>query len=310
MVTGYPWLLVSGFGVHIKSTQKKLIIQKKKGVEEYPLESVKNLLVMGGHTISSSTIVNLVKNGAFISFFEPDGNPIGIIRPFGDRSDTEILRIQQAIPRHRYAITLAQTAIKSRLFAIQYIQENQNIHLFYEGEQEFLHKAQEELQYLIKLDEIQRLHRLTSDMYYEIMSRNTPPDFGFRRRTIRPQSDPINAMLSFGYAMLFGNCCVSLIGARLDPDFGLIYEGKGCLVQDLIDPLKAAMIDSVVFQMARNSLSTLDYELTPNRCILSDELTHQLIGLFHSSINTEKIDELVFSFYQAITNNGEFRVRY
>jgi CRISP-associated protein Cas1 len=310
MVTEYPWLLVSGFGVHIKSTQKKLIIQKKKGVEEYPLESVKNLLIMGGHTISSSTIVNLVKNGAFISFFEPDGNPIGIIRPFGDRSDTEIFRIQQVIPRHRYAITLAQTAIKSRLFAIQYIQENQNIHLFYEGEQEFLHKAQEELQYLIKLDEIQRLHRLTSDMYYEIMSRNTPPDFGFRRRTIRPQSDPINAMLSFGYAMLFGNCCVSLIGARLDPDFGLIYEGKGCLVQDLIDPLKAAMIDSVVFQMARNSLSTVDYELTPNRCILSDELTQQLIGLFHSSINTEKIDELVFSFSQAITNNGEFRVRY
>ncbi len=294
MVTDYPWLLVSGFGVHIKSTQKKLIIQKKKGVEEYPLESVKNLLVMGGHTISSSTIVNLVKNGAFISFFEPDGNPIGIIRPFGDRSDTEIYRIQQAIPRHRYAITLAQTAIKSRLFAIQYVQENQNIHLFYEGEQEFLHKAQEELQYLIKLDEIQRLHRLTSDMYYEIMSRNTPPDFGFRRRTIRPQSDPINAMLSFGYAMLFGNCCVSLIGARLDPDYGLIYEGKGCLVQDLIDPLKAGMIDGVVFQIARNSLSTLDYELTPNRCILSDELIQQLIGLFHSSINTEKIDELVF----------------
>ena len=174
MVTDYPWLLVSGFGVHIKSTQKKLIIQKKNTVEEYPLDSIKNLLVMGGHTINSSTIVNLVKNGAFISFFEPDGNPIGIIRPFGDRNDTEIHRIQQGIPRQRYAIALAQTAIKSRLFAIQCVQENQNTHLFYEAEQEFLHKAQEELQYLIKLDEIQRLHRLTTDMYYEIMSQNTP----------------------------------------------------------------------------------------------------------------------------------------
>lgn len=309
-MTVYPWLLVSGFGVHIKSTQKKLIIQKKQGVEEYPLESIKNLLVMGGHTISSSTIVNLVKYGAFISFFEPDGNPIGIIRPFGDRSDTENYRIQQVIPRHRFAITLAQAAIKSRLFAIQSVQENQNIHLFYEGEQEFLHNAQEELQYLIKLDEIQRLHRLTSDMYYEIMSRNIHPDFGFRRRTIRPHSDPVNAMLSFGYAMLFGNCCVSLIGARLDPDIGLIHEGKGCLVQDLIDPFKAAMIDSVVFQIARDSLSTFDYEMTPNRCLLSDELTQQLIGFFHSSINNEKIDELVFCFHQAITNNGQFRVRY
>jgi CRISPR-associated protein Cas1 len=310
MVTDYPWLLVSGFGVHIKSTQKKLMIQKKNVVEEYPLDSIKNLLVMGGHTISSSTIVNLVKNGAFISFFEPDGNPIGIIRPFGDKTDTEIYRIQKSIPRHRYAITLAQTAIKSRLFAIQTIQENQNIHLFYEGEQEFLHNAQEEIQYLIKLDEIYRLHRLTTDMYYEIMSRNIPTDFGFRRRTIRPHSDPVNAMLSFGYAMLFGNCCVSLIGARLDPDSGLMNEGRGSLVQDLIDPLKAAMIDKAVFQIARESLSPSDYEPTPNRCILGDELTQNLIELFHSTINNEKIDEVVYGFYHAITSNGEFRIRY
>jgi CRISPR-associated protein Cas1 len=310
MVTDYPWLLVSGFGVHIKSTQKKLMIQKKNVVEEYPLDSIKNLLVMGGHTISSSTIVNLVKNGAFISFFEPDGNPIGIIRPFGDKTDTEIYRIQKSIPRHRYAITLAQTAIKSRLFAIQTIQENQNIHLFYEGEQEFLHNAQEEIQYLIKLDEIYRLHRLTTDMYYEIMSRNIPTDFGFRRRTIRPHSDPVNAMLSFGYAMLFGNCCVSLIGARLDPDSGLMNEGRGSLVQDLIDPLKAAMIDKAVFQIARESLSPSDYEPTPNRCILADELTQNLIELFHSTINNEKIDEVVYGFYHAITSNGEFRIRY
>ena len=148
---------VSGFGAHIKSTQKKLIIQKKNTLEEYPLDSIKNLLVIGGHTISSSTIVSLVKNGAFISFFEPDGNPVGIIRPFGDQNDMEVCTWQKAVPRHRYAIILAQAAIKSRLFAIQRVQESQNTHLFYEGEQEFLHSSQDELQYLIKLDEIQEI---------------------------------------------------------------------------------------------------------------------------------------------------------
>lgn len=310
MVTDYHWLLVSGFGAHIKSTQKKLIVQKKNTIDEYPLDSIKNLLMIGGHTISSSTILNLVKNGAFITFFESDGNPIGIIRPFGDRSDLEINKIQQVIPRHRYAIILAQTAIKSRIFAIQRIQEDQNVRLFYEGEQEFLHTSQDELQYLIKLDEIRRLHRLTTDMYYEIMSRNISPDFGFRRRTIRPQSDPINAMLSFGYAMLFGNCCVSVIGARLDPDIGLMHEGKGSLVQDLIDPLKTEMIDTVVFQFARESLNTSDYEQTPHRCMLSDELTQKLIRLFHDTINDGKIDEMVYSYYNSITSNDEFRVRY
>ena len=309
-VTDYPWLSVSGFGAHIKSTQKKLIIQKKNTTEEYPLDSIKNLLIVGGHTINSSTILNLIKNGAYISFFEPDGNPMGIIRPFGDRNDAEIHRIQQAIPRHRYAIALAQAAIKSRLFAISRVQEMLNTSLFYESEQEFLHKSQEELEYLIKLDEIRRLHRLTTDMYYEIMSRNTPPDFGFRRRTMRPQSDPINAMLSFGYAMLFGNCCVSVIGARLDPDFGLMHEGKGSLVQDLIEPLKTEMIDKVVFQVARESLTPSDFEQIPDRCMLSDELIKKMIASFHTTVNNEKIDELVYNLYNAITNNREFKVRY
>jgi CRISPR-associated endonuclease Cas1 len=309
-MTDYPWISVSGFGAHIKSTQKKLIIQKKNSTEEYNLDSIKNLLIVGGHSISSSTIINLIKNGAYVSFFEPDGNPVGIIRPFGDKNDTDIHKIQQAIPRHRYAIALAQAAIKSRLIAIERVQEKENISLFYEGEQQLLHKSQEELEYLIKLDEIRRLHRLTTDMYYEIMSRNTPPDFGFRRRTIRPQSDPINAMLSFGYAMLFGNCCVSVIGARLDPDSGLMHDGNGCLVQDLIEPLKAEMIDSVVFQVARESLTLSDFEQTPTRCMLSDELVKKMIGLFHTSINNEKIDQLVYNLLNAITDNREFIVRY
>jgi CRISPR-associated endonuclease Cas1 len=303
-------LPVSGFGAHIKSTQKKLIVQKKNTLEEYPLDSIKNLLVIGGHTISSSAIVSLVKNGAFISFFEPDGNPVGIIRPFGDQSDMEVCTWQKAVPRHRYAIILAQVAVKSRLFAIQHVQENQNTHLFYEGEQEFLHSSENELQYLIKLDEIRRLHRLTSDMYYEIMARNISSDFGFRRRTLRPQGDPVNAMLSFGYSMLYGNCCVSVIGARLNPDIGLLHEGKGSLVQDLMDPLKAEMIDSAVFQVARESLTPFDYELIPGRCILTEEFTRKLIRLFQTTINNEKIDEIVDNYYNSITKNEDFRFRY
>ena len=309
-MTEYPWLSVSGFGTHIKSTQKKLIIQKKSNVEEYPIDSIKNLLILGGHTISSSTISNLVKNGAFITFFEPDGNPVGIIKPFGDKSDIGIQKIQQAIPRHRYAIAVATGSNNIPLFAIERIQDIQNITLFYEGEQQFLHASQQELEYLIKLDEIRRLHRLTTDMYYEIMSRNLPSYLEYRRRTIRPQSDPVNAMLSFGYAMLFGNCCASLIGARLDPDSGLMNEGKGSLVQDLIEPLKADMIDRVVFQIARESLSSSDFEQTPGRCMLSDDLTKNLIGLLHSTINNRKIDELIHTFYRAITENDEFTIRY
>lgn len=309
-VTEFPWVSVCGYGAHIKSTQKKLVIQKKNTLEEHNLDSVKHLLVVGGHTISSITVNQLLRQGTFISFFESDGTPTGMIRPFGDENAPTLHELQKNIPRQRYAIALAQASIKSRLFAIERAEELKNSRLFYDGELEILSKSQDEMGYLIKLDEIRRLHRLTSDMYYEIMSRSLPPDLGFRRRTVRPHIDPVNAMLSLGYAMLYGNCRVAVIGARLNPDTGFMHDGKGSLVNDLIDPLKAGMVDPIVFRIATESLQTMDFELSSDRCILTDELIKTMIHEFYTSINNNQINEQVQGLVNAIRDTGEFKVLY
>jgi hypothetical protein len=179
-------------------------------------------------------------------------------------------------------------------------EEQKNIRLFYEGELEFLSKSREELGFLIKIDEIRRLHRLVSDMYYEIMSRNLPPELGFRRRGTRPHTDPVNAMLSFGYAMLFGNCMVACIGARLDPDGGLLHDGTNSLVYDLIDPLKPGTVHTAVFKIARETLREEDYELTPGRCILSDDLVREITRELHTSINADTLNRQVLGLADAI----------
>jgi CRISP-associated protein Cas1 len=309
-VTELQWVSVCGFGAHIKSTRKKLIIQKKNTVEEYSLDSVKNLLIVGGHSISSVTVNQLIRQGTYISFFDSDGTPVGTIRPFEEELSAPLYELQRGIPRQRYAISIAQASIKSRIFAIEKTEELQNTRLLYEGELEILYKSLDEVTYLIKLDEIRRLHRLASDMYYEIMARNLPADFGFRRRTLRPQVDPVNAMLSFGYAMLFGNCCVSVIGARLNPDIGFMYEGKGSLVNDLIEPLKAGMVDPIIFRIARESIKQQDFEISEDRCLLSDDLIKNLILSFYTTINNRKINEQVMSILTSITDLGEFKVLY
>jgi CRISPR-associated protein Cas1 len=310
MVTEYPWISVSGYGAHIKSTQKTLIIQKKNIIEEYPITEVKNLLIIGGHTLHSSAVQKLIRHGAIISFFEADGTPSGTIRPPGDQNLRELYDLQKSIPRQRFATAFAQTSVQARLFFMEREEELRNIRLFYEGELEFLRKSREELAFLIKIDEIRRLHRLMSDMYYEIMSRNLPPDLGFRRRSTRPHADPVNAMLSFGYALLFGNCTVASVGARLDPDGGLLHDGRDSLIHDLIDPLKPGMVDTVVFQISRENLREEDYELTPGRCMLSDDPIHLMTARLHTSINTDIINRQVVSLANAIRNGSEFTVQY
>jgi CRISP-associated protein Cas1 len=310
MVTEYPWIAVSGFGAHIKSTQKTLIIQKKNTIEEYPIAEVKNLMIVGGHTLHSAAVLNMIRHGAFISFFEADGTPAGTIRPPGDQDLAEMYELQKAIPRQRFATTLAQTSVQARLFFMEREEELRNVRLFYEGELEFLKNSHKELAFLIKLDEIRRLHRLVSDMYYEIMSRSLPSELGFRRRSMRPFTDPVNAMLSFGYALLLGNCTVSAIGARLDPDGGLLHDGKNSLIHDLIDPFRPEMVDAVVFQIARETLHEEDYELTPGRCILSDDLIRVITDRLHTSIKTDTINRQVLGLADAIRTGSEFKAQY
>lgn len=309
MKLDFPWLCVNGFGAHIKSTRYNLIIQKKNIIKEYSLESVHNLMIVGGHTINSATVSSLVKNGTFISFFEPNGTPIGIIRPFGINSDDENQKLQRETSRHRYATEIAQGTARSRIIYLTSISGLEGNKLFYEGELEFLHNSLEEMAYLVKLDELRRLNRLLTDMYYEILSRVIPQDFEFRRRTHPPQLDPVNAMLSFGYSLLFGNCCVSVIGARLDPDLGFLNESGGSLVLDLIEPLKSRMIDAVVFDYARQFLLQSDYESESNRCLLSDDLISKLTHRFRLSIDNKKIDEQVMNLKNSLSCN-EFRILY
>jgi len=272
---------------------------------------VKHLLIVGGHTIHSAAVLHLIRQGAIISFFEADGTPAGTVRPpIGQNHPKELSNIQRTIPRQRFATALAKASVQARLFLMEREEQQKNSSLFYEGELEFLRKSRDEFAFLIKLEEIRRLHRLVLDMYYEIMARSLPPDLGFRRRGTRPYMDPVNTMLSFGHALLFGNCTVAALGAELDPDSGFLYDGKNGLIHDIADPFRPGMVDAVIFAMAEKNLNDDDYELTPGRCILSDTIIREITRQLHTSIQAEIINHQVSGFADAIQNGNEFTVTY
>ncbi|MGE5832468.1 MAG: CRISPR-associated endonuclease Cas1 [Methanomicrobiales archaeon] len=303
-----PWITVSGFGAHIKSTPTQLVIQRKGEVENYPLRSVRHLVIAGGHTIHTAAITNLLKAGGAISFLDQDSNPVGFLHPPLRHPDEEVKAAQKLAPAHRYALALATGAIGARMARLEVIGEASGGEILYKGELEFLHTSLREMEFLVKLDEVRRLFSLATDMYYEILSRTLPPDLGFRRRTRRPHQDPVNAMLSFGYAMLFSQCMRAVTGANLDPDLGVLHEGTGSLVYDLIEPLKPAMVDDAVFEIARKGLHDGDFEYGERRCHLSEGLIGRLLQKLYISVDAEEIDGLVARFRDSLLSNRPFSV--
>jgi len=308
IIVPVPWYLVSGFGAHLKATPRALIVQKNGNTEELPLSRVRHLLVMGGHSLHTSVISRLLASGSCISFFEADGEPLGVLRPFGFRYDEFVRDAQAKAFSHSFALAVAKGSVRSRIQALIWLQDHKDEPLFYEGELEILEKSYAELEFLVRMEELRRVHRLVSDMYYEILARTIPPELGFRRRTARPHLDVVNTMLSFGYGLLFGNACVAAIGAHLDPDMGFLHKGKGGLVYDLIDPFKPTMVDSVVSAIAREGIAEEDYECSPSRCILGDELLQALTKALRQRIRQDIIDEQVMALQGALIRKEDYLV--
>ncbi len=81
------------------------------------------------------------------------------------------------------------------------------------------------------------------------------PIFRFERRNRRPPTDPVNALLSFAYAMLTRTFTVTLSAIGFDPYLGFYHRpryGRPALALDLMEPFRPIVADSTVLQAINN----------------------------------------------------------
>ena len=75
------------------------------------------------------------------------------------------------------------------------------------------------------------------------------PDFDLNGRNRRPPRDPVNACLSFAYAILVKECTMALAGVGLDPFWGFYHQprhGRPALALDLMEEFRPLIADSAV----------------------------------------------------------------
>ena len=85
--------------------------------------------------------------------------------------------------------------------------------------------------------------------------------FSFTTRSRRPPKDPVNAMLSFGYALLMRDCAAALAGAGLDPALGFLHEdrpGRLGLALDLMEEFRVPVVDRLVLSLINRGQVTVD----------------------------------------------------
>lgn len=115
--------------------------------------------------------------------------------------------------------------------------------------------------------------------------------FEMANRNRRPPTDPVNAMLSFGYALLTRTFLVVLSAVGLDPYRGFFHQpryGRPALALDMMEPFRPLIVDSVVITAINNGeIRPIDFIHTPLGVNLTPSGRKRLIATFERRLGQE-----------------------
>jgi len=97
-----------------------------------------------------------------------------------------------------------------------------------------------------------------SKNYFGILSELIPEQYRFEGRSSRPAKDAFNAMLNYGYGILYSKVERALIIAGLDPYIGLLHSdnyNKKSFVFDFIEPYRHIIDEPVFYIFSRHKFS-------------------------------------------------------
>jgi CRISPR-associated protein Cas1 len=116
--------------------------------------------------------------------------------------------------------------------------------------------------------------------------------FDLAGRNRRPPKDPINAMLSYGYALLVKECTVALMAEGLDPWWGLYHRprhGRPALALDLMEEFRPLVVDSAVLSAVNTGMvGAKDFETGASGCLMKPVGRKALIQAYE-----QRLDQLV-----------------
>jgi CRISP-associated protein Cas1 len=116
------------------------------------------------------------------------------------------------------------------------------------------------------------------------------PTFDFASRNRRPPRDPVNALLSFLYAMLVKDMMATLIGVGFDPYLGFYHQpryGRPALALDLMEEFRPLVADSVAVGMINNGeIRQSDFVTRAGAVALNDSGRKRVIEAYERRLDT------------------------
>lgn len=122
-------------------------------------------------------------------------------------------------------------------------------------------------------------------------------DFAFDVRSRRPPTDPMNAILSFLYAVLLHDCRSALEAVGLDPQLGFLHAvrpGRAALALDLLEEFRSVIADRLALTLInRGQIQASHFDRRDGGAVLLNDDGRKIVIAAYQERKQETLTHLV-----------------
>lgn len=265
-------LIINTFGTSLSRDNEAFQIIHKDGKQRVPAQGINAIQISRGAQITSDAVLLAIENEIEVLFMDKSGKPVGRIWSSKYGSVSTIRKGQLSFTFSHEAVEWIKGVIRQKI-------ENQQalllmMHTENAVTERKVQKAISRLEdYRTKIaaidgeivaDVAARLRGwegIASNIYFEAMNQFIPEEYRFAERSQHPATDVVNAMLNYGYGLLYARIEGTLIKTGIDPYIGVMHRddyNRPVLVYDIIE-LYRVWVDYVVVSLVAQRVITDEY---------------------------------------------------
>jgi CRISPR-associated protein Cas1 len=295
-----------------------LVDRKRETLLKIPLHHLEGITLLAHSSVSPSLLHKCIQKGVPVTYLTERGRFLGRLE--GAHPGNVLLRKEQfrQSENNNRKLVFARSFIagkiqNSRLNLLRSARDSSN-----EEAQAALRSVASELErrltMLATAPDVNSVRGYEGDAaraYFSVFNHcilQQKDDFHFDGRTRRPPRSRLNALLSFGYALVTSDCVSACQAAGLDPYIGFLHEerpGRPSLALDLVEELRP-FVDRFVFTLInRKQIQARDIIEKPGRVYTLSDSGRKT---FLTAYQTRKQEEITHPLLEMKCRVGEIFV--
>lgn len=249
----------------LRCQDTSLVYISKEDKKYIPIIQVEIIFVFGNCTLNKSVLKLMSEYNIKIYFFTYNGNYLGSYVPKKNYIGKMLLsQIELFNDKERlvtYQKEIIYSSIHNMVAVLKYYKKKRHANIFQIQELENLKDKIKNIE-LNSVNNLLIIEARSKQIYYSAFNQILlNKEFVFIKRSTFPPKDEINAVMSYGYAILYGLVETAIYTSNLFPQIGMIHgtsKPNNSLKYDIADIFKPVIIDRLIFRMINKKQLTKD----------------------------------------------------